>query len=79
MTSDTDMAVLAERFDGLAWGFMALIADLEKREQIDGSRFCGALRRTAEGRRREAGLEIAAQTMEQLADRLDEARQARRK
>lgn len=70
---------LAERFDGLAWSFMVLIADLEKRELLDGKRFCGALRRTAAGRRQEAGLEIAAQTMEQLAGRLGAARKARRK
>lgn len=79
MPSEGEFAVLAERFDGLAWSVMLLIADLEKRELLDGKRFCGALRRTAAGRRREAGLEIAAQTIEQLADRLDGARKARRK
>lgn len=79
MTVDVEYAALEERFDGLAWSVMALICDLEKREQIDGARFCQSLRRVAAGRRQEAGLEIAAATMEQLAERLDEARSVRRR
>lgn len=79
MPSNDGFAVIAERFDGLAWSFMLLIADLEQRELLDGKRFCADLRRVAAGRRQEAGLEIAAQTMEQLAERLGAARKARRK
>lgn len=78
MTGDAEFAVMTERFDGLAWGFMLLIADLEKRELLDGTRFCGALRRKAGQRRTAGGLEISALTMEQLADRIDAARDTRK-
>lgn len=70
---------LAERFDGLAWSFMLLIADLEKRELLNGRRFCGTLRRRAALRRTVDGLEISALTIEQIADRLDVVRRTRRK
>lgn len=70
-------AELAQRIDGVAWVLMALIADLEKRELVDGERFCEALRRTADMRRQAVGLEIAAQVIEEVAGQLDAARQSR--
>lgn len=71
--------VLAGRIDGLARVVMALIADLEMREQLDGQRFCGALQRIAEGKRQADGQQIAAATIADMARQLDEAREARRK
>lgn len=69
---------IAERVDGVARVVMALIADLERRELVDGARFCAGLREMAEGRRTVAGLATAARVIEQIAAELDEAREVRR-
>lgn len=68
---------LAGRIDGVARVLMALIADLEMREQIDGGRFCRSVRASAAGRRRLPEHEVCAQVMEQIADQLDAARASR--
>lgn len=69
---------IAERVDGVARVVMALIADLERRELVDGARFCAGLREMAEGRRTAAGLETSARVIEQIAAELDGARDVRR-
>ncbi len=69
---------LAQRVDGVARVLMTLIADLEQREQLDGARFCRDLRQLADARRTAAGLEVSAHVIEQIAEELDDAREARR-
>lgn len=70
-----DSKVLAERFDGLAYVVMRLVADLEMREMLDGARFCAELKAMAAGRRNVS--EVSASTIEQFATRLDDARETR--
>lgn len=68
---------LAERIDGVGRVLMALIADFERRELLDGERFCSGLRQAAETRRTVAGLETSAQVIEQIVGELDAVRSAR--
>lgn len=68
---------LAGRIDGVARVLMALIADLERRELLDGQRFSESLRRYAQGRGMHPGLEVSAHVMKEISDQLDEARKNR--
>ena len=65
---------LSGRVDGVARVLMALIADLEIREAMNGDRFGEALRRLAVDRGQHARNEISAQVMVQIADELEAAR-----
>jgi len=67
---------LAGRIDGLAKVVMALIADMENREAINGPRFCHRLRVHADELENPPGerLETSKRTIRQIADYLDEAR-----
>ena len=75
--SDEQFKEMEGRIDGVARVLMALIADLEIRENLDGERFCQGLRRTAEGRGKHPGLETSARVMKTIADELDDARRNR--
>jgi len=72
--SEEQFKVLEQRVDGVARVVLALIADLEVRECIDGERFCKSLRAAAEGRASVAGCEVSGAVMRQVCDQLDAAR-----
>lgn len=69
---------LAGRIEGLGRLVLAVIADLEDREMLNGVRFCRSLRSTAEmlsfDRRH---LEATKRTLQETADALDGARRQR--
>lgn len=75
--SDARYDELAARVDGLASVVMQLIADLELRENLDGSRLCRDLRQYADGRRKHPGLGRSALAIRSIADELDAARDRR--
>jgi len=79
MGQDDEVMLLGARLDGLARCFMALVADLEKREQLNGPRFCGSLRRMAGVRKKAAGQESVGVAICEIAELLDEARKTRRR
>lgn len=69
---------LAGRIDGVCRVLMWLIADLERRELIDGERFCRDMRRSAPDRMQYPGLEASARVIAEIANELDDARISRR-
>ena len=75
--TDEQFEEMEGRIDGVSRVLMALIADLEIRESLDGERFCHGLRRTAEGRGKHPGLETSARVMKAIADEIDDARRNR--
>ena len=75
--TDEQFEELGGRIDGVARVLMALIADLEIRENLDGERFCHGLRQTAAGRGKHPGLEASARVMKAIADEIDDARRNR--
>ena len=65
---------LSGRIDGVARVLMAVIADLEMQERLDGNRFCQRLRRYADGRSQYQEHLKCVQVIRQIADELDAAR-----
>ncbi len=61
---------LSERLDGLAYVILALVADMDRREQINADLLAKELAAVAARKRAEAGLEIAAATIESLAEQM---------
>jgi len=72
-----DLGVLAQRIDGVAWVLMSLIAQLEIDGRLNGADLCSSLRCTAAGRGRHLGLDGSAAVIQEIADRVDSARNAR--
>ena len=75
--TETQFQDLSGRVDGVARVLMALIADLEIRENLNGDRFCRSLRNSANARGRYQPHETSAQVMLQIADELEGARRSR--
>lgn len=75
--NDTQFEEMEGRIDGVARVLMALIANLEIRENLNGQRFCHALRKSAEARGKHPGLETSARVMKAIADDIDQARHNR--
>ena len=61
---------LSERLDGLAYVILALVADMDRREQINADLLAKELAAVAARKRAEAGLEIAAAIIESLAEQM---------
>lgn len=75
----TEFDELAGRIEGVGRMVLALIADLESRELLNGERFVQALRSTAQALHFEqAHLEATRRTMLETAKALESAREVRR-
>lgn len=74
---DEQFRELAHRIDGIAWSLTTLICMLEINQEIDGPALCRALRSSGALREKHPGRETAGRVMQEIADRLDSARQCR--
>lgn len=72
-----EFEVLAQRIDGVAWALMHLTAHLERTGRLDGDSYCQSLVHQAESRENN-GLPVSAFVLREMAERLEEARHARR-
>ncbi len=75
--TDAQFNELEGRVDAVGRVLMHLIADLEEREMLDGSRFCQKIHRYAGSRGQHPGLEISGRVMQSIAAEIDDARQSR--
>lgn len=75
--TDAQFNELEGRVDAVGRVLMHLIADLEEREMLNGSRFCQKIRRYADSRGQHPGLETSGRVMQEIAAEIDDARQSR--